>query len=86
MFLPLGIIRGLKMPASRKLSLCVLFCLGVCCIIAATIRAVQLAGDMKAAPPTAWLALWNVIESSVGKLWCFRPVGFIDINASTHGT
>lgn len=63
------------MPVSRKLSLCLLFCLDLCCIIAATFRAVQLAGGNKGAPPNPpCLALKNVIESSVGRLQHLHPV------------
>ena len=65
MMLPLTIIRGLKMPWSRKLSLGILFGLGVLCIIASTIRTVKIAGDANDLLPTLWIAQWNIIESSV---------------------
>ncbi|KAK6826151.1 hypothetical protein PG987_013645 [Apiospora arundinis] len=65
MLLPLGLIRNLHMPTTRKLSLVFLFCLGIFVIIAATIRVAQLGKAKNSNPSPAWLALWSNIESSV---------------------
>ncbi|KAK8863409.1 UV-endonuclease UvdE-domain-containing protein [Apiospora arundinis] len=65
MLLPLGLIRNLHMPTTRKLSLVFLFCLGTFVIIAATIRVAQLGKAKNSNPSPAWLALWSNIESSV---------------------
>ncbi|KAK6844147.1 hypothetical protein PG995_014257 [Apiospora arundinis] len=65
MLLPLGIIRGLKMPTSRKLSLGLLFCLGALVIIVSTVRAAQVGSDPSVPPPTLWVAQWNIIETAV---------------------
>ncbi|KAK8040023.1 hypothetical protein PG993_008434 [Apiospora rasikravindrae] len=66
MLLPIGLIRNLQMPIGRKLSLGVLFCLGISCIIAATLRVVRLGKVADTGPSPAWLALWSTIESSIG--------------------
>ncbi|KAK7949222.1 uncharacterized protein PG986_010108 [Apiospora aurea] len=64
--LPLGMLRNLQMPILRKLSLAVLFALGVLCIITATIRVVEIGRETTTRPSLTWLAMWSTIESSVG--------------------
>ncbi|KAK7978420.1 hypothetical protein PG988_005910 [Apiospora saccharicola] len=66
MLLPLSMLRNLQMPILRKLSLAVLFGLGVLVIITATIRVVQIGQIKGVRPSLVWLATWSTIESSVG--------------------
>lgn len=72
MFLPLGMIRNLQMPILRKLSLAVLFGLGVLVIITATIRVVQIGQIEGVRPSLVWLVTWSTIESSVDRSLPFR--------------
>ncbi|KAK7979651.1 hypothetical protein PG989_012108 [Apiospora arundinis] len=65
MLLPLGIIQGLKMPTSRKLSLGLLFCLGALVIIVSTVRAAQVGSNPSVPPPALWVAQWNIIEAAM---------------------
>jgi hypothetical protein len=67
MLLPLGLIRNLHMPMSRKLSIAALFCLGFICVIASTVRVISVGKSTNGQPSTTWLALWSIIESSIGK-------------------
>lgn len=67
MLLPLRLIARLQMPLSRKFSIATLFCLGLVCIAASTVRVTQI-GNNGAQPTVPWLALWGTIESAIGKL------------------
>jgi hypothetical protein len=74
MLLPIRLIWYLQMPRAQKISVGALFCTGFICILFATIRVVQI--GMKAGsnttPSSSWLALWAVVEGSIGKL-TFKP-------------
>ena len=67
MILPLGLIWKLQMPLSQKLSIGGLFCLAFVCIAVATIRVKELGSTINSSQPsTTWLALWGIVESSIG--------------------
>lgn len=69
MVLPLRLIWNLQMKRAQKLSIGGLFCVGWICIIVATIRVAQLgSSSADGTPLPSWLALWGIIEASVGKL------------------
>jgi hypothetical protein len=68
MLLPIGLIRNLQIPLSRKIQIGGLFALGTLVIIASIIRVVQVGattGASNTTPSLTWLALWSIIESSV---------------------
>lgn len=68
MLLPIGLIRNLQMPAIRKWSIGALFGLGALCILASTLRVVQVGkttGSGNKQPSLTWMALWSIIESSI---------------------
>lgn len=69
MILPLRLIWNLQMKRNQKLSIGALFCIGWICIIVATIR-VAMVGNNTAngMPMPSWLALWGIIEASIGML------------------
>jgi hypothetical protein len=70
MLLPLDLIWNLKMPLSQKLSIGGLFSLGFVCIAVATIRVRELGSTVKnSQPSTTWLALWGIVESSIGRVF-----------------
>jgi hypothetical protein len=55
------------MTLYQKRSIGALFCIGWVCIIFATIRVVEVGNNYSEGMPNpAWLALWGVIESSIG--------------------
>ncbi|KAH0835146.1 hypothetical protein FOPE_04122 [Fonsecaea pedrosoi] len=67
MLLPLDLIWNLKMPRTQKASIGALFCLGFVCIVVATIRVKELGSTVNnTQPSTTWLALWGIVESSIG--------------------
>lgn len=67
MLLPIGLIWKLQMPLMQKLSVGALFCLGFVCIVVATIRVKELGSTVNnSQPSTTWLALWGIVESSIG--------------------
>lgn len=68
MILPIGLIRNLRIPLSRKIQIGTLFALATLVIIASIIRVVQVNATTAASnktPSLTWLALWSIIESSV---------------------
>jgi hypothetical protein len=71
MLLPILLIRGLQMPKKRKLSIAGLFGLGWICIGISTLRAAYLGNESTREtfrqPSTSWLALWAIVEGSIGK-------------------
>ena len=72
MVLPIRLIWNLKMDRSQKMSIGGLFCIGWICIIVATIRVAQLGSTASnGTPQPSWLALWAIIEASIGKLLAF---------------
>jgi hypothetical protein len=76
MLLPIKLIWNLQMPRAQKISVGALFGTGLICILFATIRVVSIgskAGKNKQ-PNTSWLALWAVVECSIGalSLSCFQ--------------
>lgn len=72
MLLPIQLIRGLQMPTKRKLSIAALFGLGWVCISISTLRAAYLGNestkDRFRQPSTSWLALWAIVEASIGTI------------------
>ena len=67
MLLPLTLVRNLQMTFVKKCSLGLLFALGFFIMIAATVRAVQI-NEHSYKPQPTWVALWSIIEFSVGEL------------------
>ena len=67
MFLPLRLIWNLQRPASQKVGIGGLFCVGVVCIAFATIRVIQIGvkANNSSTPSSSWLALWAIVESAV---------------------
>ncbi|KIW75663.1 hypothetical protein Z517_10405 [Fonsecaea pedrosoi CBS 271.37] len=67
MFLPLRLIWKLQRPKSQKVGIGALFCVGLICIIFATIRVVQIGVKTEghSTPSSSWLALWAIVESAV---------------------
>ncbi|KAF2157101.1 hypothetical protein K461DRAFT_10609 [Myriangium duriaei CBS 260.36] len=64
---PIGLIRNLNMPIRQKLSVIGIFCLGLVCIITATIRVCEVGKTInaQAVPDLPWLALWSLVEASI---------------------
>ncbi|EXJ71951.1 uncharacterized protein A1O5_04453 [Cladophialophora psammophila CBS 110553] len=67
MFLPLRLIWNLQRPTAQKVGIGALFCVGLICIIFATIRVVQIGVKTQghSTPSSSWLALWAIVESAV---------------------
>ncbi|KIX97937.1 uncharacterized protein Z520_06015 [Fonsecaea multimorphosa CBS 102226] len=67
MFLPLRLIWKLQRPTAQKVGIGALFCVGLICIIFATIRVVQIGVKTQghSTPSSSWLALWAIVESAV---------------------
>jgi hypothetical protein len=81
MLLPIGLIRNLQIPLSRKLQIGGLFALGILVIIASIIRVVQVnatTGESNTTPSLTWLALWSIIESSVARSWWDVGLDYIE--------
>lgn len=77
MFLPMGLIWKLQMPLRRKLSVGGLFGLGWVCIIVAIIRVNELGRTVKNSQPSmTWLALWGIVEASIGTIPSFLSLWF----------
>ncbi|KAJ3535001.1 hypothetical protein NM208_g7314 [Fusarium decemcellulare] len=72
MLLPLRLILTLQMPLSRKCSIVGLFCLGLFCIIAATIRVTQI-NNPGGLPKVPWLALWCTVEAGIAVIIAAGP-------------
>lgn len=69
MILPIGLIWKLQMPLAQKLSIGGLFALGFICIAVAIIRVKELGSNFSGGTPSpSWLALWGIVESSIGIL------------------
>jgi hypothetical protein len=85
MVLPLRLIWNLQMKRAQKLSIGGLFCVGWICIIVATIRVAQLgSSSADGTPLPSWLALWGIIEASVGKLLPGHCCVFADSPSSSQ--
>ncbi|KAG2416114.1 hypothetical protein HFD88_007306 [Aspergillus terreus] len=68
MILPIRLIWNLRMSLSRKISIGALFGLGWICMAVSIIRVVELGNNWgNGTPEPVWLALWGIIEGSVGK-------------------
>ncbi|KAH0565992.1 hypothetical protein GP486_000603 [Trichoglossum hirsutum] len=68
MALPMRLLWNLRITAAEKISVACIFGVGVICMIFAVIRIISISekAETGQASPT-WLALWAVIEDSVGK-------------------
>ena len=68
MALPMRLLVNLRISRAEKISVACIFGVGVICMIFATIRVISISEKAATgqASPT-WLALWAVIEDSVGK-------------------
>lgn len=66
MALPLRLLWNLQINAKQKCALAGIFSLGVIIIIFAVVRVVETSATFNHVNPM-WLALWSMIEASVGK-------------------
>jgi hypothetical protein len=68
MALPMRLLWNLRITRAEKISVACIFGVGVICMIFAIIRIISISekAETGQASPT-WLALWAVIEDSVGK-------------------
>jgi hypothetical protein len=68
MILPIALVWNLQMPRNQKLGVAGLFLLAWICIAVAIIRVKELGSTAKnSTPKTSWLALWGIVETSIGK-------------------
>ena len=65
MALPLRLLWGLQISRRQKIALAAIFSLGFIIIIFAIVRVTQTSASSHHVDPV-WLALWSVIEASVG--------------------
>lgn len=63
----LFLLRGLRINKKEKMALAGIFSLSVLIIIVSIIRVVQTSATTQHVDPV-WLALWSMIEASVGKI------------------
>ena len=82
MLLPLTLVRNLQMSFAKKISLSLLFSLAFFVMIAATARAIQI-NQHNFRPLPTWVALWSIIEISVGKLYQNKPNEKLPLKADT---
>ncbi|KAH0544804.1 hypothetical protein FGG08_001033 [Glutinoglossum americanum] len=70
MALPMRLLWNLRISRAEKISVACIFGVGVICMIFATIRVISISqkAETGQASPT-WLALWAVIEDSVGNIY-----------------
>jgi hypothetical protein len=75
MILPLRLIWKLQIPLMQKVSIGGIFGVGFICVIAATIRLVQIGVESGSdtTPSSSWLAFWAIIEASIGTSLCLPP-------------
>ena len=66
MALPLRLLWGLQINSRQKLALGGIFSLGIIIIIFAIVRVVEISATFNHVNPL-WLALWSMIEASVGE-------------------
>ena len=71
MALPLRLIPSLHVNRKQKLALAAIFSLGGIVIIVTIVRVVEIKATTQHVDPV-WLALWSMIEASVG-MQCSRP-------------
>jgi hypothetical protein len=68
MLLPTKLLWSLWLPLAQKISVGAVFCVGMLCILMATLRVAQVASRAdNSLPSDSWLAFWNMIEAGVGK-------------------
>ena len=80
MALPLRLIWNLRINKKQKFALAVMFSLGCIIILFAVIRVIQIRASTHHVDPV-WLALWSMIEASVGmSLAMNRQVPFADLS------
>ncbi|KAI8938476.1 hypothetical protein NX059_004368 [Plenodomus lindquistii] len=88
MLLPIGLIRNLQMPLSRKIQIGALFSLGIVVMISSIIRVIQVGATTErsnSTPSLTWLALWSVIESSIAIMVGCGP-GLYQTAKAAHST
>ena len=71
MALPLRLLWGLKVNSHQKAALAAIFSLGFIVIAFAVVRVVETSATFKHVNPM-WLALWSMIEASVGRCFANR--------------
>ncbi|KAN0072958.1 hypothetical protein V8E54_009072 [Elaphomyces granulatus] len=66
MLLPTKLLWSLCLPLAQKMSVGAVFCVGVLCILMATIRVAEVASRANGGVPSgSWLAFWNIIEAGI---------------------
>lgn len=65
---PIFMVGNLSMPLKQKISVVGVFALGLVCVVTATIRVFEVGKTINAVavPDLSWLALWSVVEGSIG--------------------
>lgn len=76
MALPLRLLWDLRVNKKQKLALTIIFSLGCIIIVFAIVRVVQIRASTNHVDPV-WLALWSVIEASVGE-WLYSGIFRLD--------
>ena len=71
MTLLLSLLHNLRTDRKQKAAVAAIFSLSFIVIIVAIIRAIEIRASTKHVDPV-WLALWSMIEGSVGK---YPPIG-----------
>lgn len=73
MILPMRLIWQLQMSLQRKLAVAAMFSIGLLCVVAATVRLVQINSETGSLNPVPqWVALWGTLEATTGK--CFHLI------------
>lgn len=67
MALPLRLLWGLRVTCQQKIALGTIFSLGLIIVVFAIVRVVETSATLKHVNPM-WLALWSIVEASVGKM------------------
>jgi hypothetical protein len=74
MAVPIRLLWNLRITASEKAGLCVIFAVGILTMIAAIVRVVSLgSGTEGGQVNTTWLILWAAIEGGVAIIVCCLP-------------
>lgn len=83
MFLLLALLWDLKMDRKPKLAIAAIFCFSGIVVIFAIIRAIVVSPQTGHVDPV-WLALWSIIEASVGEQHVRHPCRFSCGTNMTH--
>ena len=69
MVLPLDLIRKARLPLRQKIGVASIFCLALICIASSAVRVREVGENMTetSTPSITWLALWSLVEASIGQ-------------------